>query len=81
MLKLNKILWFLVILFIVIPVITFTFGIILVGGAMVGLFGIYNYYLGKKRINNLKVWPKGFSSGEVIEMPKEIINHSIYRKE
>lgn len=75
--KLYKILWSLVILFIIVTAITFTFGLILVGAAIASLFGIYRHYLSKKRPRNFKVWPKGFSSCEIIDMPTETVHQTI----
>lgn len=85
--KFYKILWSLAILFMIVTTIIFTFGLILVGGAMVGLFGIYRYYLKKKSSKNFKAWPKGFSTDEIIDIPSEPvhpkimdINYEKYRK-
>ena len=75
--KLYKILWSLAMLFIIITAITFTFGLILVGAAIAGLFGIYRYYLTKKRSRNFKTWPKGFSSVEIIDIRTETVQQTI----
>lgn len=69
--KLNKILWTIAILFLVSTIIAFAFGILLVGGTVAGLVGVYRYYHLRKRFKNLQVWPKGFSSGEIIDIQKK----------
>ena len=71
MMKLSKILWTIAILFIVSTVITFAFGLLLVGGMAAGIIGIYRYYRWKKRLKNLQVWSRGFSSGEIIDIQKK----------
>ena len=71
--KFYRILWFLAVIFVIVTTITFTLGIVLVGATIAGLFGIYRYYLSKKRTKHLKVWPKGFSSCEVIDIQPEMI--------
>ena len=71
--KLYKLLWSLAILFIIVTAITFTFGLILVGAVIASLFGTYRYYLTRKRSRNFKAWPRGFSSGEIIDMPSSSI--------
>lgn len=76
MAKLYKILWYLAILFILITTITFTFTIALVGAVIAGLFGVYRYYLMKKRSKNFKVGSKGFSFVEVIDIHAETIHNT-----
>ena len=71
--KFYKVLWYLAILFVIVTTITFTLGIILAGAAIAGLFGIYRYYLSKKTPKNFKVWTKGYSSCEVIDIQPERI--------
>lgn len=75
--KLYKILWSLAILFIIVTAITFTFGLIVVGAVIASLFGTYRYYLTRKRSRNTKAWPRGFSSGEIIDIPTEIVHKTI----
>lgn len=78
--KLNKILWSLVMLFIVVTTVILSFGIILVGVAVVGLFGIYRYYFLKKRSRKFKTGPKGYACGEVIDLQAEVIHQTIQAK-
>ena len=66
--KLYKILWSLAILFVIFTVITFTFGLILVGAVIVSLLGIYRYYLARRRSKSFRAGPEGFSSGEIIDI-------------
>lgn len=81
--KLYKILWSLMVLFIILTVITFTFGLILVGAAIVGLFGIYRYYLARTKSRNISTksrnistWPKKYSTCEIIDITSETIPNS-----
>lgn len=75
--KLYKILWALAILFIIVTAITFTLGLLLVGAVIASLFGIYSYYLTRKRVRNFKTWPKGFSSDKIIDIPTEMVHQTI----
>lgn len=76
--KLYKILGFIVALFILVTTITFTFGFILVGAAVLSLWGIYRYYFTKKtfakknfRSGKMGSRPQGYSTGEIIDMPDQ----------
>ncbi|ODA38905.1 hypothetical protein [Desulfosporosinus sp. BG] len=71
--QLYRVLWSLAIFFIIVTVITFTFGLILVGAAIVSLFGIYRYYLGRKRSRSFRESPKRYFSGEIIDIQAETI--------
>lgn len=71
--KLYKILWSLAIFFVVVTVITFTFGLILIGAGIVSLFGIYRYYLARKRSRSFRESPKGYFSGEIIDIQAELM--------
>jgi len=66
--KLSKILWFLTLLFILATVLTFTFGLLLVGAMVVGLLGICRYCLIKKRSTSFTTWPKSSSSISTTEI-------------
>jgi len=66
--KLYKILWLLVLLFIIATVLTFTFGLLLVGVIVAGLLGICRYCLLKKRSKQFTAWPKSNSSISTIEI-------------
>jgi hypothetical protein len=80
--KLYRILWSLAILIILVTTIIFSVGILFVGAAVTGLYGIYRYYFGKKKSRNFntrsKESPKessnGYYPGEVIDMPTEFID-------
>jgi len=74
--KLYKILWSFMILFIILTLITFTFGLILVSAAIVGVLGIYRYYLVRRRSRNISSWPKKYSTCEIIDIPSETIPNS-----
>lgn len=64
--KFYKILWSLAIVFFVITAIVVSLGLLLVGAAGVGLFGIYRYYLLRKRLREFAKRP--YASGEVIDL-------------
>lgn len=68
--KLYKILRSLLILFFIVSIVVFSFGIIIVGVAVAGLFGIYRCYFAKKKTQKFKTKPKGYTSGEVIDLHK-----------
>ena len=73
--RLYQILGSLAILFIIVTTVIFSFGLLFVGAALASLYGLYHYYFGKKRPKNnfkSKTTPKGYTSGEVIDMPVEI---------
>ena len=77
--RLYQILWSLVILFIIVTTVIFSFGILLVGAALASLYGLYRYYFGNKKVKNnfkTKTTPRGYTSGEVIDMPVEISDSS-----
>lgn len=73
--KLFKILWSLVILFILVTALTFTFGLILVGTALTGIYGVYRYYQMTKKVRNPKVWSKAHSTtlvtGEIVDITRK----------
>jgi hypothetical protein len=71
--NLYRILWSLVILFIIVTTVIFSFGILLVFAAVGSLYGLYRYYFGKKRSGRFtsKTTPRGYASGEIIDMPVE----------
>ncbi|SPF40667.1 conserved exported hypothetical protein [Candidatus Desulfosporosinus infrequens] len=72
--KLYKILWSLAILFIIITIVTFTFGLILVGAVIASLYGIYHYYLMNKRSRIFSARSQRFPSGEIIDLPKKSLH-------
>ena len=61
--KLYKILSALAIFIVVVSTITFSFAIISLGVIVLSLYGIYHYYVAKKKLKKLS---KEYSSGEVI---------------
>ncbi|MCB8814494.1 hypothetical protein [Desulfosporosinus shakirovi] len=76
--KLNRILWSLAILFIVITTVIFSFVIILVGAATLSLYGLYRHYFPKKK------FPKHHNSrsqvytfGEIIDVKSEVVHDTI----
>lgn len=80
--RLYQILWSLVILFIIVTTVIFSFWILVLGAVVVSLYRLYHYFIGKKRPNKFKgnttprgnTPPRGYSSGEVIDMPVEILD-------
>lgn len=72
--KLYRILWSLAILFIVISTIVFSFGVILVGAVLVGLYGVYQHYFPKKRSAKYRTRPKEYTMDEVIDIKAEVID-------
>ncbi len=68
--KLNKILWSLVILFIVVSIIIFSLAILLVVVTFASLYGIYRYYFTKKRTKKFETRQKWYTSGGIIDLPK-----------
>jgi len=66
--KFYKILWSLAILFFIATAVIVSFGIILVGVAGASVFGIYRFYLTKKRMRECTMRP--YTSGEVIDLKK-----------
>lgn len=78
--KLSKILWSLVILFLTVTTVIFSFGIILIGAVAAGLFAIYSNYLRKKRSSRFKVTPQKYVFGEVIDIKAEVIDQIVSDK-
>lgn len=75
--KLSKILWTLIILCFVVTVITFAFGLVIVGAVIFSLIGVYRYYLARKRSRSFTPWQRGFSSGEIVDIRSETIHQVI----
>ena len=75
--RLNKVLWSMVILFIAISTIIFSFGIILVGVVMVSLYGVYRHYFPKKKANKYHAKSQVYTFGEVIDLKPEVIHRTI----
>lgn len=81
---LYRILGSLALLFILVTTVVFSFGVLFVGAAIAGLYGIYRYYLGKKKWKRFGqgTWenPRGTSRNhypsEVIDMPTEIVDRT-----
>ncbi|MEA4902779.1 hypothetical protein [Desulfitobacterium sp.] len=71
--KLYKILGFIVFLGVLAVMGTFAFSFLLIGVITAGIVGLYRYYIVKRRYKNGKIGrtPKGYSSGEIIDMPVE----------
>lgn len=76
--KLSKTLWSFVILFLIGITVVFSFGIILIGAAIISLYTAYRYYFGKKRSSKLKKRQQPYMFGEVIDIEAEIIDRPIY---
>jgi uncharacterized membrane protein len=76
--KIYGIVGLLVIVILIITAITFTFGIILAGAVLVGLYTLYRSYASKKRSRKFKERTKGFSSGEIVDITSDEI-HSAMR--
>lgn len=70
---LYRILGFVAFFLLVAFTVTFAFGFFLVLAVVSGLVGLYRYYLVKKGRRKSKVSSKsrGYSSGEIIDMPVE----------
>lgn len=66
MTKFHKILWTLAVLFMIMTALVVSFGLVLVGAAGAGSFGIYRYYLRRKRLREFSKRP--YSSGEIIDL-------------
>ncbi|TGE33115.1 hypothetical protein [Desulfosporosinus sp. Sb-LF] len=64
--KLYKILGSLALLFFIVTAVIASFGILLVAAAGASVFGIYRYYLTKKRLRECSMRP--YASGEVIDL-------------
>jgi hypothetical protein len=47
--RLYRILWSLVILFLIVTTVIFSFGMLVVGAAVASLYGLYRYYFGKNK--------------------------------
>lgn len=71
--KLYRILGLVVVLCILVTTITFAFGFFLIIAAAASLVGLYRYYILKKgyQKSKIKSKSKGYSSGEIIDMPVE----------
>lgn len=67
--KFYRILWSLAIFCILATIVVFSMGIILVGAIGASVFGIYRYYLLKKRTKECTIRP--YISGEVIDIKRE----------
>ncbi|MDR3541568.1 MAG: hypothetical protein P4L69_11490 [Desulfosporosinus sp.] len=68
--KLYKILLSLVMLFMIVSIIVFSFTIILGGVAITGLYGVYRYYFANRKTKTFKTQQKGYTSVEVIDIIK-----------
>lgn len=74
-LKLSKILWSILILFIIATIIVFSVGVLLVGAAVVSLITAYYYYFGSKRSKKVKRQPsQEYMFGEVIDIKAEVVD-------
>lgn len=80
-----KILWSLAILAVLVTTIIFSFGMIMIGAAAIGLYGIYRHYFPKKKqaANNFS---RNFSQtriypfGEVVDIKSEVVHQTIEAK-
>lgn len=80
--RLYQILWSLGILFIIVTTVIFSFWIFVLGAVLVSLYRLYHYFIGRKRPSKFQgnttprenMPPRGYSSGEVIDMPVEILD-------
>jgi Flp pilus assembly protein TadB len=69
--KLYKILLSLIMLFVIVSIIAFSFTIILVGIAIASLFGVYRHYFAKTRTTKkFTTKSKGYTSVEVVDITK-----------
>lgn len=70
---LYRILGFAAFILILAFTVTFAFGFFLIIAVTAGLVGLYRYYLLKKgyRKSKIKSKTRGYSSGEIIDMPVE----------
>lgn len=64
--KFHKILWSLAILFFMVTILAVSFGLLLVGAAGLGMFGLYRYYLTKKRVREFS--KRSHGSGEIVDL-------------
>ncbi|MDP4126489.1 MAG: hypothetical protein Q8912_06075 [Bacillota bacterium] len=64
--KLYKALWSLAILVIIVTALMFSLGVILIGVMAASVFGVYRYYLAKRRLRVYNMKP--YTSGEVIDV-------------
>jgi hypothetical protein len=64
--KLYRVLWYLAILSILVTTVVFSMGIILVGTIGASVFGIYRYYLTKRKTREYTIRP--YFSGEIIDI-------------
>jgi len=64
--KFYKLLGTLALLGIVVTAVILSFGILIVGAVAASVFGIYRYYLTRKRLRECAIKP--YSSGEVIDL-------------
>ena len=64
--KFYRILWSLAILCILVSTVVFSMAIILVGAIGASMFGVYRYYLTKKRTRECTTRP--YVSGEIIDV-------------
>ncbi len=67
--KLYRVLWYLAILCILVATVVFSMGIILVGTIGASVFGIYRYYLTKRKTREYTIRP--YVSGEIIDIKPE----------
>lgn len=80
--RLYQILWSLAILLIIVTTVIFSFWIFVFGAVVVSLYRLYYYFMGRKRPREFKgtttprenTPPRGYTSGEVIDMPVEILD-------
>lgn len=74
--RLYQIFWSLAILLIIVTTVIFSFWIFVFGAVVVCLYRLYYYFIGRKRPNKFKgnTPPSGYTSGEVIDMPVEIMD-------
>lgn len=80
--RLYQILWSLAILVIIVTTVIFSFWIFVIGAVVASLYRLYHYYIARKRPNRFNgnatpggnTPPRGYTSGEVIDMPVEILD-------
>ncbi|KGP75436.1 hypothetical protein JT05_10430 [Desulfosporosinus sp. Tol-M] len=72
---LYTVIWSLVLLVIIVTAVIFSFGFILIAAAAGSLFGIYRYYLRRRRSSELRTRP--YTYGEVIDLQAEVIRETI----
>jgi len=78
--RLNRILWSLAILIIVITTIIFSFSVLFVGAAMLSLYGVFRHYFPKKKLSKHNKRSQMYTFGEIVDIKPEVIHQTIDTK-